>query len=179
LQADEEEEIAAPLYGLGNQMFEINAGLNIPLFFQALDGSTSPTNLSLGGNGSLGWSAFLAQRFALGAELGGMFAISPLRRVLIQIPVTAKISYMFRFYPIDLFLRFSTGIVFTKLQDELYVGPIVRPGISGLWNITSEWAVGLNVMYWWLPQIYSDEELRSQSRFGNFLEVSISGVYHF
>jgi|GEM_PF-656413 len=175
----EAEEIIAPVYGLGDQMFEINAGLFIPLFFQATDGSTSSTNLSLGGGGSLGWSAFLAQQFSLGAELGGMFNISPLKRVLIHIPITAKIGYMFRVYPVDIIPRFSTGIVFTKLQEELYVGPILKPGVTAVYNINTEWAVGLNVMYWWLPQFYTDEDLKDDTRFGNFLEVSLSGVYHF
>ena len=86
---------------------------------------------------------------------------------------------MFRIYPIDIIPRFSTGIVFTKLQEELYVGMIVRPGVTAVYNINTEWAVGLNVMYWWLPQFYTDEDLKDDTRFGNFLEVSLSGVYHF
>lgn len=174
----EEEDIVTPMYSLGDQMFFINGGIMVPLFFQSLTGEVKKTNLSIGGAGSLAWSAFLNNKLFLGAELGGMFAVSPLKRVLIQIPITARIGYMFHRYPFDFPLLFGTGIIFTKLQEELYVGPVFKPGFSFYWNITNEWALGLNCIYWWVPQIYT-KDLKNSSRFGNFLEISFSGLFHF
>ena len=176
---NDEEDIVISAYTMGDQMFFINGGLMVPLFFQSLSGEVAKTNLSLGGIGSLAWSAFLNNKLFLGAEIGGMFAVSPLKRVLIQVPITARLGYMFHRYPFDIPLLFGTGIIFTKLQEELYVGPVFKPGASFYWNITNEWAIGLNCVYWWVPQIYFKEELKEYSRFGNFLEVSISGLFHF
>ena len=174
-----EEGIPVAVYSLGDQMFSINAGLFIPLFFQAKTGEISSTNLSLGGYGSLAWGAFVGNQFSLGAEFGGAFSMSPLGRVLIHIPITFNLSYFFRLYPFDIPIHLGAGVVFTKLQDELFVGPLLKPGFSFYWNITTEWAIGLRVNYWWVPQIYLQEDLKDHSRFGNFLETSLSGLYHF
>ena len=96
LSAQENEPTPLPLYGLGDQMFAINVGLFIPLFFHNPGVGTSPTNLSLGGAGSLEWAAFLNDKVSLGAELQGIFSISPLKRTLLMIPISAKLSYFFQ-----------------------------------------------------------------------------------
>jgi hypothetical protein len=165
-------------YGLGDQMFSIKAGLFIPLFFFG-GGSATSTNLSLGGMGALEWGAFLTGRLALGGELAGSFSFSPLGRTLAIIPITAKLSYFFFKYPFEIPLHIGVGINFTTLGDQLYVGLILKPGASFYWNFISSWAIGLNLAYWFVPQWYTKPELISQNRYGNFLEISISALYHF
>ena len=174
-----------PMYGLGDQMFSINLGLFIPLFFYnpvagvLPEDRFAPTNLSLGGAGSLEWAAFLSDKISLGAELEGMFSISPLKRVLLMIPLTAKLSYFFRAYPFEIPIFIGAGVNFAKLGDELFVGPILKPGIAGYWDINSEWGIGLRASYWWFPQIYLRDPLKDDTRFGNFMEVTLSALYHF
>jgi hypothetical protein len=165
-------------YGLGDQMFSIKAGLFIPLFFFGGGGAVS-TNLSLGGMGSLEWGAFLTEHLALGGELAGSFSFSPLGRTLAIIPLTAKLSYFFFKYPFEIPLHIGVGVNFTTLDDKLYVGLIIKPGATFYWNFISSWALGLNLAYWFVPQWYTKPELVSQNRYGNFLEISISALYHF
>jgi len=179
---DEREEdgvVTLQYYSLGDQMFSINLGLLVPLFFHNPEGGITKTNLSLGGAGSLEWDAFLNNNLSLGGELGGGFTISPLKRVLIMIPITVKMSYFIRKYPFEFPLFLSAGICFTKLDDLLYIGPIVKPGFSAYWNITPQWAIGINAAYWWVPEFYLKGNLKEQARFGNFAEFSLSGLYHF
>lgn len=184
-QTEETEPEALPMYGLGDQMFGINLGLFIPLFFYNPvagipdEERVMTTNLTLGGVGSLEWGAYLTDRLSLGVELEGMFALSPLERVLIMIPITAKLSYFFRAYPFDFPIYLGAGINFAKLDEELFVGPILKPGFAAYWNINAEWAIGLRASYWWVPQIYLNEALRDDTRLGNFMNVSISALYHF
>lgn len=172
------EETPAFSYGLGDQMFSIKAGLFIPLFFFG-GGAAVPTNLSLGGMGALEWGAFLTGNLAIGGELAGSFSFSPLGRTLAIIPLTAKLSYFFFKYPFEIPLHIGLGINFTTLGDQLYVGLILKPGASFYWNFLSSWAIGLNLAYWFVPQWYTKPELVSQNRYGNFLEISLSALYHF
>ncbi|GAB4222314.1 MAG: hypothetical protein Kow009_14070 [Spirochaetales bacterium] len=169
-----------PTYVLGNQMLIINAGLFVPLFFQSLGGEIDNTNLSLGGVGSIQWSTYLNNQMTLGVEGGGMFAFSPNGRTLFMLPVTARYAYLLRAYPFEFPLSISAGINFTRLSSMFKILPIVKPGVSVYWNYSLEWAFGVNFFYWWTPNLYlGPEPPKSESRFGNFLEISLSALYHF
>lgn len=180
ITAQEEKEEPGPKasYSLGDQMFSLNAGLFVPLFFFGGD-TAAKTNLSIGGAGSLEWSAFLNGRLALGGELAGCFSFSPLGRTLAIIPVTVKLSYFFFTYPFEIPIFLGGGINFVTLEDSVYIGPILKPGMSFYWNINGTWAAGINLVYWFSPQWYTKQELISQSRYGNFLEITLSALYHF
>jgi hypothetical protein len=172
--------LSAPNYALGNQALIISAGLFTPLFFQSPEGSFSGTNLSLGGVGSLQWAAYLNNNMTIGLEGGGMFAFSPNSRALFMLPITARYMYIFRFYPFEVPLSISAGINFTRLADHFQILPIMKPGASFFWNYDYEWAFGLNLIWWWSPNVYfGPTPSSSQTRFGNFLEITLSAMYHF
>ena len=171
---------AAQVYSLGDQMIYLDGGMLVPLFYMDESGNSFGTNLTLGATASIGWNAFLSNNFSLGAELGGTFSFSPNGRTLVMIPLTGKVTYWLRFYPFEFPIYLGTGINFMKLSNYLYIGPIVKPGVGVYYDITSKWAVGVNAVYWWVPELYfGPNPPASQSRFGNFLEISASGVFHF
>ncbi len=179
-QEEGEDGITMPSYSLGNQMLMINAGMFVPLFFQSLGGDIESTNLSLGGVGSLQWSAFINNNMTLGVEGGGMFAFSPNERNLFMLPVTVRYAYILRLYPFEFPLSFAAGFNFTKLDSSFQILPILKPGVSAYWNYSPEWAFGMNFIYWWSPNIYSGPTPpRDHSRLGNFLEITFSALYHF
>ncbi|OPZ55247.1 MAG: hypothetical protein BWY88_01425 [Synergistetes bacterium ADurb.Bin520] len=177
---DGDDYRVVPTYSLGNQMLMINAGLFVPLFFQSPAGDIRSTNLSLGGVGSLQWSAFLNNEMTLGLEGGGMFAFSPNERNLFMLPVTVRYAYILRWHPLEFPLSIAAGFNFTKLDSSFQILPILKPGASVYWNYSPEWAFGVNFIYWWSPNLYTGATPpRSQSRFGNFLEITFSALYHF
>lgn len=179
-QDKEETEVYVPTYALGNQMLMINGGLFIPLFFQSLGGEIDNTNLSLGGVGSLQWSAFLNNEMTLGVEGGGMFAFSPNARSLFMLPVTVRYAYILRLYPFEFPLSLAAGFNFTRLDSQFQILPILKPGASFYWNYSPEWAFGVNFIYWWSPNVYlGPKPPHNNSRFGNFLEITLSALYHF
>lgn len=179
-QENEEEIPYTPLYELGDQLFSISAGMMIPLFFHDPNDGISETNLSVGGMGALEWGAFLNNNLTVGIRLEGMFSISPLNRVLGMIPLTAKMNYFFRAYPFEFPLFLNAGINFLTTEEYLYIGPIVKAGFGGYWSFHPEWSLGIQVGYWWVPETYAQShELAADSRFGNFLEISLSALYHF
>lgn len=166
-------------YDKGNQTFGFTAGPFVPLFTQDMSGNTYPLdNTSIGGAGSLEWGAFFAKNQKLGFEFGGMYTFTP-NRVLSMIPITAKYTYYFINYPFEFPVYLGAGLCLNSLNDFFTLTPILKPGASAFWNFNPEWAVGINFQYWWVPEIYFGGDFAEQSRFGNFLEISLSAVYHF
>jgi len=181
-EAPAESETPIEIYGLGDQLFSINAGLMLPLFFRATDGTvvTSAGHLDPGAVGALRWAGFVSNGVSIGAELGGMFEPTILDRTLISISVAGFASYTLRFYPFEAVLHAGLGVNLLRLDSDLYVGPIVKPGVSLYWNFNSEWAFGVRSEYWLIPEIYSgDLPPTSHSNFGNFVAVTLSTLYHF
>jgi len=168
-------------YSLGDQMFIINAGLFIPLFFFDKSCDVMKTNLTLGGNLSFLWQVFLSNHVSLGGELGGMFALSPNKHVLYMIPLTVKATYWFRFYPFEIPISLGLGGNLSILEEAAHIDFIAKPQIGFYWNFNEEWAFGLNVTYWFVPQIYSGSgKVESgHSMFGNFMDASLSVLFRF
>jgi hypothetical protein len=179
----EVDEGEIDLYGLGDQTFSINAGVLIPLFFFGFGGEPiepAAGHLKVGVVGALRWGTFLGNRLSVGAELGGMYASTVLSRTLVAIPVTGMIDYAFRFYPFEFSLHANLGVNFLRLDDDLYFGPIVRPGFSAYWNYNAEWSFGLRTEYWLVPEIYFGSDPPStHTRVGNMMTVTFSTLYHF
>ncbi len=181
-QGDEPQFV--PTYGLGDQMMTINLGLFIPLFFASEAEGINPTNLSLGGTGNLQWTTHLSNNVAVGGELGGMFAVSP-SRTLFMVPITARVEYYFRNYPWEFPIHLGAGMNISRIPDEATkIDPILKPGVSLYYNTAGDWAFGANLVYWWIPQIYfdndfEDPDLEDENRFGNFLDLSFSALYRF
>ncbi len=180
---DEDDDIDTyeESYSLGDQMFVINAGLFIPLFFFDRSCDVMDTNLTLGGNGSLCWQVFLSNHLSVGGELGGMFALSPNRHVLYMIPLTVKATYWFRFYPFEIPISLGLGGNLSILEEAAHIDFIAKPGIGFYWNLNEEWAFGANAVYWFIPQMYSGsgKVSSSHSMFGNFMDVTLSVLFRF
>ena len=177
-----QEETILDIYNLGDQVFSINAGTILPLFIfgSGIDTVGGFSKLSVGAVGSLRWGAFINNEMTLGVDLGGMFAFTKLERVLIMLPVSGMYTYAIRFYPFEVLLHAGLGINFTKLEDDLYIGPILKPGASFYWNYTGEWSFGVQTEYWFVPEIYFGTNVPAEhTAFGNFLGITLSVLYHF
>jgi hypothetical protein len=167
---------ATPQYSLGDQTFCINAGLFLPMFFMSWAPSVDPANLSPGGMGSIQWQAYLTPQIRIGGELGALFALSRNTNFLFMADLTAKISYVFTVYPFEIPIFLGVGASLVRYQDSQTIDPLLKPGASFYWIFNSSWSFGLNVVYWWDMQFSSIPE---QSRVGNFLEITLSALYHF
>jgi len=170
---------------LGDQVFGINAGLFVPLFFNnpSLDWGDSDafksTNLSLGGFGSLYYGAYLNNNVQLGMEIGAIFSGSPNKHNFYMVPITFRGTYEFQLkgnlFTVPLYL--GAGINMTSYQSSFNVELILKPGAGFYWNFNSNWSFGTNMTYWWVPQIYPNES--RYNRIGNFMDVSLTAMYHF
>jgi len=175
----DKEPKVLPVYSLGDQTLSINGGLFVPLFFQALDGTISSTNLTPGGIGSLEWNAYINANVKVGLEAGGVFAFSPNFNVLLILPITVKATYIFSYYPFDFPIFLGTGLNIIKYQDLSHIDFLLKPGFSVFWRYNASWSFGLNFVYWWIFQAATGSQPSDETRMGNFLEISLSALYHF
>ena len=178
---DDDYDTYQETFSLGDQMFFINGGVFIPLFFFDRSLDVKDTNLTLGGTGSLCWQVFLTNHLSVGAELGGMFALSPNTRVLYMIPLMLKATYWIRFYPFEIPLSLGLGGNLSILEEAAHIDFIAKPGIGFYWNFNEEWAFGANATYWFVPQMYSGSGKvpSDNSMFGNFMDVTLSVLFRF
>jgi hypothetical protein len=177
----EEEELFVPSYSLGDQTLAINLGLFVPLFYALGPDGVAPANLSLGGAGSLEWGTYLSNETKLGLEVGGSFSFTPNARALFLVPIVANATYIFQAYPFEFPATVGLGMSFARLDDLLKIDPFVKAGGSFYWNYSAQWAFGVNLNYWFIPQVYAagSEAGADESRLGNFLELTLSALYHF
>jgi len=176
LSAADEPKNQISQYALGDQTLAINAGLFIPLFLMPTGTwllAGNPPQLSLGGVGSLSWAVYVAPQVRIGADLGGAFAFSPNTNLLLMLPIVAKAAYVFTIYPFEIPVTFAAGINILKYVDQYYVDLLIRPGASLYWIFNSSWSFGLNLNYW------LDFQFSSDYRVGNFLEASLTALYHY
>jgi hypothetical protein len=166
----------AAAYALGDQVLSISLGPFAPLFFLANDGSTSATNLTLGGTGSIAWSAYVTGAIRVGAEVGGVFSFSPNMNVLLMLPILARAEYVLTFYPFEVPISLGIGMNIVKYGELATIDLLIKPGASAMWIYDSKWSFGLNLAWWWDMQF---SKTPSQSRVGNFLELSLTALYHY
>jgi hypothetical protein len=174
----EEQEDFVPQFELGDQLLATGLGASIPLFFAAGPGGVTPTNLSLGGIGSLRWASYLNNDMSIGAEASGSFSFTANGRVLYLVPVTVRYTYYFRSYPLEFPVHVGLGASVSRLEEATKVDPAVIAGVEGFWNYDSQWAFGLRAQYWFIPQIYVQDDLSGDTRLGNFLSLTAIVRYH-
>ena len=180
LDSDGDEEIFVPVYSLGDQTLRINLGGFLPLFFFGGPDGVESANLTLGGAGSLVWESYLSNNITVGVEVGGSFSFTPNFRTLFMLPIAARGSYIFNFYPFEIPLTLAAGVNISRLVDMTKADPFVKAGSSFLWSYSSQWAFGANLFYWFVPQIYlaTSPAGADATRYGNFLEFTFSALYH-
>jgi len=175
-EADDYEET----YVLGNRTFSINLGAGLPLFFQDFGGETYPANLELGMHGALQMDVYLNDYFRTGMSIGGMINGGPNKDDLYMVPMIWENTAELRYYPFKIPVSLGMGLNISQYKDESHTDFILKPGAGFYYYINSEWAFGLDLDYWWVPQLYNENNIGSdQNRMGNFLGITLGALYHF
>ena len=177
--ADDSGGPSTSQYSLGDQTMSINAGVFLPLFLLpsgVILMAGSPPQLTPGAVGSLSWAAYVAPQIRIGVDIAGNFTLSPNSNVLLMLPFIGKASYIFSFYPFEVPLTFGIGANIVKYTSLSTIDLLLRPGAGFYWVYNSSWSFGANLNYWFDMQFNTNP---SKSRYGSFLEFSLSALYHF
>jgi hypothetical protein len=179
VSADDAGAPVASQYSLGDQTMSINAGLFLPLFLLPSGVvliTGKPPQLTAGAVGTLSWAAYVTPEIRLGGDVAGNFTLSPNSNVLLMLPFLAKISYVFSFYPFELPVTMAVGANIVKYTTLSSIDLLLRPGVALYWIYNSSWSFGINLNYWFDMQFNTTPSL---TRYGSFLEFSLSALYHF
>lgn len=164
---------------LGDKVFTIDLGLDAPLFFQDMEGSMHTTNLSPGGVLGMSMEGYLNNNYRLGGGFKLNFSANPNGKFLFTLPFFFRNTWENRFYPFSLRGSLDAGLMVLSYTEQVKVDPFLSPSVALSYSVNPQWSAGLNLAYWWVPQIYwGREDLQAQNRFGNFAEVSLGFTYH-
>lgn len=171
--------------GIGANTMQIDIGYFLPLFSGSADGVYTPSaKLYSGVSARLKWCTFLDPNLAVGLDLSGALSWAPNTLVNSQFFYIANIgphiTYFFRAGNWEFPLSFSPALNIMAYESNTYFGFSLRPGIGAYYDVTNNLSFGLNVMYWWAPELYTQASGNaSRTRYGNFLEFDVSMLYSF
>jgi hypothetical protein len=72
-------------------------------------------------------------------------------------------------------LTLMIGAAPQRYLEKGYFGLIIKPAASAFFRFNADWSFGLNAQWWILPQWPAN----GKDATGNFLELSLSALYHF
>lgn len=161
----------------GDSFLSLNLGTQVPLFNVDPNGTFKPSNLSLGGILGFELDWHLSNNLRLGVALKGLLAFTPNARQLYMVPMTAKVTYLFKSFPFSIPVSFGVGTVISSFTDTLRWDAILTPSVGFNWNYSSRWGFGLQITPWIIPQIYGADR-SNETRVGTMMEISLSAIYN-
>jgi hypothetical protein len=170
------------LFNPGDKYFSISLGAEYGMFnMNPITGAFESSNLNEskwpGGTAALEWSFFVSPGFALGGDLGASVNFTPSGRGLYIVPITLKASYFFSNLPWEFPVSLGFGPCITTVSDASHVDMFVKPQAGIFYRVTPDWSFGGNLSWWVIPQIYWKH--KDQDRIGNFVQLSMTALYHF
>lgn len=175
---------AANLYTRGDQTFNINLGLAVPLFFTEQSEGTLDKKMNMGGMASLSYNFFLGPNWFLGGEIDGMFAATEGENMFFMVPLGFRIGYQFILDRFEFPLSFMLGGAGQSHNQRSYFGLFAKPSVGAYFRFNTEWSFGLNTALWWVPEWTGktrvlDHRNTSIHVHGFFWEISAGVRYHF
>lgn len=168
---------AAGAFSRGDQTLSLTTGFQIPLFIAPDPDPLPGFELLLGGSFAFTYQYFLTDHLAIGGTLNGAFNGTIGGRSLFMAPLSFRTAYWWTIGSLETGLAFEAGGYIMRLDSYGMIGPFVKFGPAIAWRITEDWSIGTQIHYWFVPEIHTGEHA-SQTRFGNFLEIAVSAVYH-
>jgi hypothetical protein len=160
----------------GEQLLQLNAGLQIPLFLLPETGY-GVDNLKLGGVFSFSYHYFLARGFALGGSISAAFNGTIGDQTVFVLPLGLSAGYWWSRMPFDFCVSSELGAYLMRYNSKGMISPFAKIGGGALWRITSSWSLGLESFFWFIPELHYGD-YADLSQYSGFLETSIAAVYH-
>jgi hypothetical protein len=176
---DSSQDYFGGLHKKGSQLISLSTGTNIPLFIVPADSSaTQSVTLGVGAGFNLSYQYFIANRIAVGGTLAGAFNTTIAGRTLFTAPITGEASYWWGVAPLEFMVALHTGIDIMRLSGDGMITPFAKAGFGVFMQASNAWSVGGQAYWWFVPEFHTGT-YTNLTRYGNFLEISISAIYHF
>ena len=163
----------------GDRAMTLQMGPILPLFFQSLAGTISATHLTPGGSLAIDVDFYLDDNLRLGGGIKGMAAFGINNHTLFMVPLMFRTTWELKSFPWSFPVGFGTGFAFTSYLNHSWLDPFIQPTAGAYWNVSPSWSFGVDLSYWLLADLYFGTPPASESRLGNFAELSLGSIYHF
>ncbi len=173
---------AASYYDNGSQRFTISAGIAQPLSITRFaDNETrlfADTKLSLGGYGSICYQINVHPRIALGCEIGYMFNYVVDGKLVTNVPMLFKATWLPVQGTVDIPVSLAAGFSYLSLSDGGSYLPFYLSAEIGLqYYFTENWGVGINSGIWVIPEIYYTSAASSKNSIATFIPATLAVTY--
>lgn len=167
------------LHKKGSQLISLSTGAEIPLFILPQDpGAAESYPLGFGASFSLQYQYFIANRLTLGGSLTGAFNTTVTGRTLFIAPIAAHAGYFWGIAPMEYNLGLDAGLSILRLSGNGVITPFAKLNFGIYRQISESWSLGGDLSYWLIPEIHTGTS-SSLTRYGNFLGLTLSALYHF
>lgn len=173
---------AASYYDNGSQRFTISAGISEPLSITRFaDNETrtfSDTKLSLGGYGSICYQINVHPQIALGCEIGYMFNFVVDGKLVTNVPMIFKATWLPVQGTVDIPISLGAGFSYLSLSDGGSYLPFYFSAEIGLqYYFTENWGLGINSGIWVIPEIYYSSAASSKNALATFIPATLAVTY--
>lgn len=151
----------------GDQYAKMNLSLNIP---------NKPSQLKIGGAGTLGYHYFITDSINIGGDIGFNYLTTVGENVFYFIPFFFKLGYQFNSGKIEIPVYIGVGGAAQNYIDKSYFGFAVKPEIGMYYRTSTEWSFGFLAGLYILPQWYKDKEYNYT---GFITDISLGVRLHF
>lgn len=159
---------------MGDKFIKMQVSPTFPLGF--FNQQNQPS-LYVGGLLGLGFHIFLTDNFAIGGDAGFGFNATIGSNVFDYIPIVATATWQFEYKRWEFPVTAGLGFAWELYNGYLYwPGLIVEAQAGAMYRINSNWGVGGELTYMFMPEFNIDP---SKNWMGNFLNITIAARYYF
>ena len=137
----------------------------------------SPSNMTWGGNISLGYNFFIDSLFSIGGNINFNYHRTKGSNVYYNVPFMAKGAINIAVGRYEIPISLSAGFALQSYLTRFYLGPITKPEIGFFYRTNSDWSIGVTLGAYLIPQYYIGHP--ENNRFGTIVEAGLSIRYHF
>lgn len=165
--SDFQEDFVYKMNQKGDQFINISLRLNVPL-------KPAPTQLYVGGAGTIGYTRFINSVFALGGDISFAYSTTVGKNVFTYVPILFKVMYQPTVHQFEFPLTLGLGFAFENYNTETYFGFVAKPEVGAFYRFSPSWSFGLSTGITLMPQV-----AKQDFYMGVIFDTALTVRYHF
>ena len=165
--SDFQEDFVYKMNQKGDQFINISLRLNVPL-------KPAPTQLYVGGAGTIGYTRFINSVFALGGDISFAYSTTVGKNVFTYVPILFKVMYQPTIHQFEFLLTLGLGFAFENCNTDTYFGFVAKPEVGAFYRFSPSWSFGLSTGITLMPQV-----AKQDFYMGVIFDTALTVRYHF
>ena len=128
--SDFQEDFVYKMNQKGDQFINISLRLNVPL-------KPAPTQLYVGGAGTIGYTRFINSVFALGGDISFAYSTTVGKNVFTYVPILFKVMYQPTVHQFEFPLTLGLGFAFENYNTDTYFGFVAKPEVGAFYRFST------------------------------------------